>query len=110
MTNTRALALAALVVGSFWSANVDAQTIQGKFRGMYVCEKLPTTRDILRAPLDMVVEGNSVRFARPLFNLNGTRVVGSEMASGTIDGDGMVLWGPSGAILAITLRATIAGR
>jgi hypothetical protein len=88
MINNRTLALTALAVGSFWSANADAQTIQGKFRGMYVCEKLPTTRDVLRAPLDLVIEGNSVRFARPLFNLNGTRVVGSEMASGTIDGDG----------------------
>jgi hypothetical protein len=88
MIKTRTLALAALAVGSFWSANADAQTIQGKFRGTYVCEKLPTTRDILRTPLDLVIEGNSVRFARPLFNLNGTRVVGSEMASGKMDGDG----------------------
>jgi hypothetical protein len=88
MTNHRTFALTSLAVGSLWSANVDAQTIQGKFRGMYVCEKVPTTRDILRAPLDLVIEGNSVRFARPLFNLDGRRVVGSEMASGTIDGDG----------------------
>ncbi len=88
MVNIRNLALTALAVGSFWSAKADAQTLQGKFRGMYVCEKLPTTRDILRAPLDLVIEGNRVRFARPLFNLNGTRVVGSELASGTIDGDG----------------------
>ena len=88
MTNRRTFALLAFAVGSLWSANADAQTIQGKFRGMYVCEKLPTTRDILRAPLDLVIEGNSARFARPLFNLNGRRVVGSEMAAGTIDADG----------------------
>jgi hypothetical protein len=65
-----------------------AQTPEGKFRGEYVCEKLPTTRDILRVPLDLVVDGNKVQFARPLFNLDGTRVVGSEMAAGTIDADG----------------------
>jgi hypothetical protein len=88
MIKSRNLALTVLAVGSFWSANTDAQTIQGKFRGMYVCEKLPTTRDVLRAPLDLAIDGNSVRFARPLFYLNGTRVVGSELGSGTIDGDG----------------------
>jgi hypothetical protein len=88
MINGRTLAITALAVASLWSANADAQTIREKFRGMYVCEKLPTTRDVLRAPLDLVIEGNSVWFARPLFNLDGTRVLGSEMASGTIDGDG----------------------
>jgi len=88
MINSRTFALTALAVGSLWSANADAQTIREKFRGMYVCEKLPTTRDVLRAPLDLVLEGNNVWFARPLFNLDGTRVVGSEMASGTIDVDG----------------------
>jgi len=88
MINNRIFALTALAVGSVCSAHADPQTIQGKFRGMYVCAKLPTTHDVLRAPLDLVVEGNSVRFARPLFNLDGTRVLGSEMASGTIDGDG----------------------
>jgi hypothetical protein len=88
MINTRTLALTALAVGSFWTTHANAQAIQGKFRGMYVCEKLPTTRDILRAPLDLIIEGDNVRFARPLFNLNGRRVIGSEMASGKIEGDG----------------------
>jgi hypothetical protein len=61
-----------------------------KFRGMYVCEKLPTTRDILLAPIDLVIKGDNVQFGRPLFNLNGTRVVGTEMAAGTINGDGQL--------------------
>jgi hypothetical protein len=39
--------------------------------------------DILRVPIDLAVEGNKVQFARPLFNLTSTRVVGSEMAAGT---------------------------
>jgi hypothetical protein len=55
---------------------------------MYVCEKLPTTRDILRAPLDLIVDGEGVQFARPLFNLDGTRVVGSELGRGNIDSSG----------------------
>ena len=61
-----------------------------KICGMYVCEKLPTTRNILRAPIDLVIKGDNVQFARPLFNLDGTRVVGSEMADGTINADGQL--------------------
>jgi len=88
--NSRVFALAALAVGSLMSVNSSAQVpvSGGKFRGMYVCEKLPTTRDILRAPLDLVIDGGNVQFARPLFNLDGTRVVGSELGRGTINADG----------------------
>jgi hypothetical protein len=71
-------------------APAAAQSSQGRFRGEYVCEKLPTTRDILRVPIDLIVEGGKVEFARPLFNLNGRRVVGSEMAQGTIDPSGQM--------------------
>ena len=88
MRNGRFVSLAPLVVGSFLALNASAQAIEGKFRGSYVCEKLPTTRDILRAPFDLVIKGNSVQFARPLFNLDGTRVVGTELGDGTVDDDG----------------------
>jgi len=90
MRNRRLLKVAALLVGSLVAISARAQTIEGKFRGMYVCEKLPTTRDILLAPIDLVIKGDNVNFARPLFNLNGTRVVGTEMATGTINGDGQL--------------------
>ena len=92
MTNSRisvlAALLAALAAGSFVSANAIAQTPEGKFRGAYVCEKLPLTRNILRTPLDLVIRGKEVQFARPLFNLRGTRVVGSELGAGTVDDGG----------------------
>ena len=90
MRNRPFLKIAALVAGSLVVISARAQTIEGKFRGMYVCEKLPTTRDILLAPIDLVIKGDDVRFARPLFNLDGTRVVGTEMATGTINGDGQL--------------------
>jgi hypothetical protein len=88
MMNSRAFALAALGSLPLALASAKAQAIEGKFRGMYVCEKLPTTRDILRAPLDLIIDGGSVQFARPLFNLNGGRVVGSELGSGSLGDDG----------------------
>jgi len=84
--NGRKLSLAALLISSFVAT--AAQGLEGTFRGMYVCERLPTTtRDILRVPLDLVVRGDRVQFARPLFNLDGTRVVGSELGAGSIDAD-----------------------
>jgi hypothetical protein len=90
MQYRRLFKLAAVVGGSLVLTSATAQTIEGKFRGMYVCEKLPTTRDILLAPIDLVIKGDNVQFARPLFNLNGTRVVGTEMATGTLNGDGQL--------------------
>lgn len=72
------------------TANANAQSVQGAFRGTLVCEKLKTAVNILRAPLDVIVRGNAVVFARPIFNANGTLVVGSELAFGSIETDGKV--------------------
>lgn len=91
------------------AANSDAQSLDGKFRGMYVCAKLPTTRDILHVPIDLVVRGNTVQFARPLFNLDGTRVHGSELAAGTIDSNGAVHLTSTWSFLGNTAEANYSG-
>lgn len=104
----RILALAALLTVSFVTANAHA--LEGKFRGQYVCEKLPTTADILRVPIDLMVDGSKVQFARPLFNLNGTRVVGSEIAAGTIDADGRVRLTSQWSYLGNTADAEYSGK
>jgi hypothetical protein len=88
---TGAFALAIIVVTSMIASPVSAQSLDGPYRGMYVCEKMKISPDILRAPIDLVVSGSAVRFGRPLFNWNGTRVTGTEMAAGTIDGGKMHL-------------------
>jgi hypothetical protein len=64
------------------------QSIEGAYRGSVVCEHLPGTAGILRAPLDIVVSGTTVVAARPIFNRNGTLVVGTEIATGTVNSDG----------------------
>jgi hypothetical protein len=76
------------ILACFGCLSADAQPLPAKFRGAYVCAKLPTTRGILRTSLDLIVDGGSAWFARPLFNLNGTLVVGSEIAFGAVDGNG----------------------
>jgi hypothetical protein len=88
MIRIRIFQLAALMAASLSPTVASAQSLDGTFRGTYVCERLQTTRDILRVPLDLVIHGDAVQFSRPLLNLNGSRVRGSEMATGTIDADG----------------------
>jgi hypothetical protein len=67
-----------------------AEPIADTYRGMMVCEKVPGAADILHVPLDLAVRGDTVQFARPLFNLQGTRVLGSELGAGSIDAAGKV--------------------
>jgi hypothetical protein len=86
--NNGSFALAALAAGLLASMHAEAQTPEIRFRGTYVCGRLPTTHDILVTPFDLIVRGRTVQFARPLFNPDGTRVVGSELGAGMIDADG----------------------
>ena len=57
---------------------------------MIVCEKLNTTQFMLRAPFDVIITGKNAVAARPIFNLKGTLVVGSEIATGTVADDGTI--------------------
>jgi hypothetical protein len=86
-----ALALTAAALFSA-PAGADSQPQSGAstYRGTFVCEKSPGAADILHVPLDVAVRGDNVEFARPLFNLRGTRVLGSELGAGSIDPDGKV--------------------
>lgn len=101
--------LAGLAISTFLAATANAQGLEGKFRGLYVCGKLPTTRDILRVPIDLIVHGDSAEFARPLFNLNGTRVLGSELAAGAIDQKGVLHLSSTWSYLGNTAEANYTG-
>ena len=81
------LAIAAIVS---LPALAAADTFDGAYRGTIVCEKLSTSPFMLRAPFDITVAGKTAIAARPIFNKNGTRVVGSEIATGTVGDDGKV--------------------
>ncbi len=70
------------------AARVDSPN--GVYRGTVVCEKLKNSQFILRAPMDIVINGNAVIATRPLFNLSGTLVVAREIATGTVAGDGSI--------------------
>lgn len=82
------LVLAIAATASLLAAPARAESLDGAYRGSYVCEKTQATQNILRVPIDVLVTGKDVRFGRPLFNLRGTRVTGTELASGTVDDAG----------------------
>jgi len=81
--------LAATVFFAIMCAQTPAMAFEASFRGSYVCEQMATTRDILRVPVRLTVDGDTVRFTRPLLNLDGGRV-GIEVARGMIDRHGQV--------------------
>jgi len=67
-----------------------AEGRDGAYRGTIVCTKLNNSQFILRAPLDITVSGKTVVAARPVFNLPGTLVVATEIATGSIADDGAI--------------------
>lgn len=83
-----AAAVGMLSVTSAAAQEAGAKALDGAYRGMIVCEKAPRSPDVLHVPLDMIVRGTNVQFARPLLNWNGERVIGSELGAGTIEADG----------------------
>ena len=103
------LALAIATMAPLLAAPASAEPVDGAYRGSYVCEKTQATKNILRIPLDLAVNGTDVRFGRPLFNLKGTRVTGTEMASGTIDAAGKAHLNSEYAVLGFAVRGTYDG-
>jgi hypothetical protein len=88
LIHIRILGFVASATACLCAAAAGAQNLAGAYRGMIVCEQVKGAADILHVPLDLAIRGNDVQFARPLFNLQGTRVLGSELGSGTVDADG----------------------
>jgi hypothetical protein len=80
----------AIVTFAPMSHPAAAEGFDGAYRGTIVCEKLNVAQFMLRAPFDVIVTGKSAVAARPVFNLAGTFVVGSEIATGTVADDGTI--------------------
>jgi hypothetical protein len=90
-------------------SNNQSQSPANAYRGMFVCEKAPGSVDILHVPADLAVRGDQAQFARPLFNLRGTRVLGTEMAAGPIDANGTVHLNSTWSIRGITVHGDYSG-
>ncbi len=115
-TRSSPIAVGFLLVGSGVSfaqqqQSVQQQSFEGAYRGSIVCEHLAGTAGILLAPLDIIVSGTTAVAARPIFNRDGTRVVGSEIATGTVNPDGTMhltsSWAAAGASFQGTYNGTL---
>jgi hypothetical protein len=84
-------------------------SVEGAYRGGIVCEQLAGTAGILRGPLDIMVSGTTVVAARPIFNRDGTRVVGSEIATGTVNSDGTLHLSSSWTTARASFKGTYSG-
>jgi hypothetical protein len=88
-------------------------SLEGNYQGTLVCEQMPYAAGPLRAPLDINVSGNNAKFARPVFTLDGSRVIGSEIGGGTLDGDKLHLvssWVTSGAAAQANYEGTLTAK
>ena len=88
---------------------VTPPSLDGHYQGTLVCERFPAAPGILRAPLDIIVAGTDVRFARPTFTIDGSRVTGSEMASETLAADGKVVFVSKGENINASYQASYSG-
>jgi hypothetical protein len=84
-------------------------SLANAYRGMFVCEQAPGAADILHVPLDIAVRGSEVQFARPLLNLRGTRVLGSELGDGSVDASGKIHMTSTWEYSGITVRGDYSG-
>jgi hypothetical protein len=98
-----------LLISAPGAAVAQQPSIEGAYRGSIVCELLAGSAGILRAPLDIVVSGTNVVAARPVFNRDGTRVVGSEIATGTVNADGTLHLTSSWTAAAASFKGTYNG-
>jgi hypothetical protein len=103
------VSLAGLAAQDVHAQGVPAASLDGHYRGMLVCERLPRSPGPLRAPLDIIVSGTEARFARPMFTIDGSRVTGSEMASGTIGADGKVQFASRGENINAAYQGSYSG-
>lgn len=91
------------------AASAQVQSLDGAYRGMIVCEKVEIARDILHVPFDLTVHGTAIQFARPVFNLKGDRIFGTELGTGSIDAEGKVKAASTRVFMGQTVESEYSG-
>ena len=115
---TPLLALGALIAVLSWiepaATSVTAETLDGTWQGEMSCAKLSFTKGSQNVPVEVVVSGRSVSFARKVWNQDNSSVVGTEEGSGKVDAKGEIkiasVWKSTGANPRFTFTASYAGR
>jgi hypothetical protein len=96
------------------ATGVAAETLDGTWQGEMSCAKLSFTKGSQNVPVEVVVSGRSVSFARKVWNQDNSSVVGTEEGSGEVDAKGEIkiasVWKSTGANPRFTFTASYAGR
>jgi hypothetical protein len=114
---TRLLSLGALIAALSWlkptATGVAAETWDGTWRGQMTCAKLSFTKGSQNVPVEVVISGRRVTFARKVWNQDNSSVVGTEEGSGEVDANGEIrissVWKSTGANPHFTFNASYLG-
>ena len=91
---TQLLCLGALIAVLSWlepmATGMAAEPLDGIWRGEMNCAKLSFTKGSQKVPVEVVVSGRSVTFARKVWNQDNSSVVGTEEGSGEVDANGEI--------------------
>src|SRR5688572_10252840 len=86
--NPRTFVRSTMLALPLMAACGEVHALEAAFRGSYVCERMASTRDILRVPLELMVHGGRAEFRRPLLDLEGNRRGLVELARGSVQRSG----------------------
>jgi hypothetical protein len=67
-----------------------AQGFDGKWTGTFSCVKLSFTKGPLKVPIEMTIANGAVTSTRDVLNADGSRIIGTEEATGTVGADGKI--------------------
>jgi len=90
-------------------SQTQPKPLANAYRGMVVCEKRQTALDILKAPIDLAIHDDQILYARPLFDPQGTRVLGSELGTGSVDSTGKIELTATWNVRGLVVKADYSG-
>ena len=67
-----------------------AEGFDGKWTGTFSCAKLSFTKGPLKVAMDVTVANGVATYARDVLNADGSRIIGTEEATGTVGADGKI--------------------
>src|SRR5262249_42612488 len=82
--------IAGIAVLCVTAAGASAQSPNGKWSGEIRCDKLSFTKGTMKTAFNVTVADGKVTYSRAVYNATGSRVVGTEEGSATVEADGTI--------------------
>jgi hypothetical protein len=93
--NTRLVGLitiagSVIAIGAPQPGRVQAQSLDATYKGSLECEQVPPGIGSVRTPLAIIVHSGRALASAPIFDVNGRHEISDAVATGTLDGDGVL--------------------